>query len=138
MAYNEPDQFASAAGVGSGLRVWPRTIQPKTFASGSALLAKLTPVAFNSSTEFWVVWTNGGANDTGTIRGFVWPDDVQLDAGGEVLGQVLIEGKVHYDDIVLPAGEMQANLDTALITPGADGLSLRDRGIILQGIDKVR
>ena len=63
------------------------------------------------------------------IHGFVWPDDVQLDAGGEVIGNVLIEGQVHRDDIPVVAPATQSTLDAAL----ADG-EVRKRGLFIQGL----
>lgn len=131
MALNPNEQFASNS-VNAKLRVEAHTIQPKKFGSGSGTLAVLTPIAFNTSTNVWVVWTNGGANGTGTISGFVWSDDVVLDSDEEVLGNVLLEGKIHYDDIVLPGGELEADLQTALRS------GLRDKGIIVQGLTQFR
>lgn len=131
MALNPNEQFASNS-VDAKLRVEAHTIQPKKFGSGSGTLAVLTPIAFNTSTNVWVVWTNGGANGTGTIGGFVWSDDVVLDSDEEVLGNVLLEGKIHYDDIVLPGGELEADLQTALRS------GLRDKGIIVQGLTQFR
>lgn len=131
MAQNENELFSSNS-VDATLRVNAKTIQPKSFASGSGTLAGLTPVAFNTSTNLWVVWTNGGANGTGTISGFVWPDDVVLDASDEVTGQVLLEGKIHFDDIVVPSGETEANLKTAIRG------NLRALGLVVQGLTQVR
>lgn len=131
MAYN-PNELFSSASKADTLRVFPRAIQPKTFAAGSGTLAKLCPVAFNTSTNQWVVWTNGGANGTGTISGFVWPDAVVLDSDEEVIGNVLMQGRVHYADIPVPTGETADNLKTALRS-GPRGL-----GLIIEGLDQVR
>lgn len=132
MAYDGNEQFAATDPISRGLRVEPKTIQPKTFATGSGTLAALTPVAYNTSTNKWVVWTNGGSNGTGTVSGFIFPDAVTLNASKEVIGQVLIQGKIHYSDIVLPENEVEANLKTALRS-GPRGL-----GLIIQGLDLVR
>lgn len=134
MAYDPNEQFASSTGS-TKPSVANSRIQPKTFASGTDLLAVLTPVAYNTSTNQWVVWTNGGANGTGTIRGFVWEDEVQLVSGSEVLGNVLIAGDLNYDDIVLPSGESDANLKTAV---RAGSPSLRELGINILGLDQIR
>jgi hypothetical protein len=99
MATNQPELFSSAAGVGSGLRALAETTQPRLFATGSGTLAKLTPVAFNTSTLQWVPFDEGGSNGTGTIRGFVWPDAVVLDGSDEVIGNIMLAGKVHFDDL---------------------------------------
>lgn len=240
MAYDPNELFASQAGNGSGLRVEATTIQPKTFAAGTALLTLLTPLAFNTSTEKWVVWSGGtsevntitanatpatagtftltvdgavtaaiaynataaavqaalealpnvapgdvtaaatsganlgaasavvtltwggawagkdvaitiqtggltgnahvlatstagvASNGANQIKGFVWPNPVQLVSGSEVQGNVLLAGKLHYDDIPLPAGETQSVLDAALQT------NCRSLGLIVQGLGKVR
>ena len=136
MAYN-PNELYSDADVSPSPRIAAKRIGPKTFASGSGTLAKGTPVARSSATTFWVPWTNAGGNQTGTIRGFVWPDDVVLDSDEEVLGQVMLEGDLHYDDIPVPTGETAANMATALkVSPGvADGLpSCRELGLHIQGL----
>lgn len=101
-----------------------------TFASPAADIEYkvATPVARNSSTGHWVVWTNGGANDTGVIRGFVYRDSVNAVNGYETIGVVMIAGEVLATDVVLPAGETQGNLDTALAaikkTTGIDRLDV--------------
>lgn len=105
-------------------------IQPKTFASGSGTLAALTPVAYNTSTQKWVQWANGGANGTGSIMGFVWPDPVILDGANEVIGQVCMEGDIHFDDIPVVGGTL-AQLKTACET-------LRDLGFTIQGLPNFR
>lgn len=129
VAYGTNEQYASST-QGKRLRVQPTVIQPKTFAAGSGTLAPLTPVAYNTSTNKWVVWTNGGANGTGTIKGFVGLDAVVLDAANEVLGNVILGGIIHYEDIVLPSGESAGNLKTALTG------TVRQLGFTVQGLEK--
>lgn len=103
-------------------------------AAGSPTLARLTPVARNTSTGQWVAWTNGGANGTGTIKGFVWSDNdgLALDASDETLGVVMLEGQIHHDDVPVPSGESQGNLTTAL-----QAETLRELGIFVQGTDSL-
>ena len=72
------------------------------------------------------------SNGANQIKGFVWPNPVQLVSGSEVQGNVLLAGKLHYDDIPLPAGETQSVLDAALQT------NCRSLGLIVQGLGKVR
>lgn len=131
MATKKPELFSSAPGVGSGLRAWPTSLQPKLFATGSGTLAKLTPVAFNTSTKQWVPWDQDGTNGTDTIRGFLFPDKVTLDGGEEVIAQVMLNGKVHFDD--LPgATDVDPNA-----TAAGWNQALRDAqnwGLILEGI----
>lgn len=77
--------------------------------------------------------TAGGAapSDGGLIDGFLWAPDaphVGLLAG-ETHIQVFRQGLIHRDDIPVPSGESQSNLDSALLAS-----SLREKGINLQGI----
>lgn len=232
MAYDPNELLTTAAGIGSGLRVFPSSIQPKTFAQGSGTIAKATPVAFNDTTHKWNVWAGGvsevsqiiadatpatdgtftitingeetapidhdaiasvvetalellstvpageatvaevggglsDANDgvsitfsgslgeqdvdvqadftglTGNthvlstttegvsnrIDGFVWPDDVVLEAAAEVLGQVMLGGRIHVGDTVVPATETRGSLDAALRDK-----QVRDSGFIIEGL----
>lgn len=78
------------------------------------------------------VEAGASANGTNVIRGFVWPDAITLDSDEEVLGQVLVAGTVHYDDIALPSGETIPSLQTACRS------GLRERGIHVQGLSQVR
>lgn len=71
-------------------------------------------------------------NETHIIRGFIYPDSVVLDVDEEVLGNVMLEGKLHFDDIVLPTGETAANLKDACRS------GLRERGLIVQGLTEFR
>lgn len=133
MVYDPNELFSETPGTVSNLRVIPQVVQPKTFASGTALLPELTPLAFNTSLNQWVPWDADGPNETDSIRGFVWPDEVQLVDGKEVLGQVLMLGRLHVDDVDLsqtPGPETIADLKTELRN------NVRDRGLIIEGLDQ--
>lgn len=114
------------------LRMWPTVAQPKTVAgvSGAPLLARALPMAFNTSTNKWVVWTSGGANGTGTVSGFLM-DPVQTHATDDSLAQMMLGGEIHFDDIPVPSGETSANLKTSLRS-GPRGL-----GLTIVGLDQV-
>jgi len=133
MATKQPEFFSSAAGIGSGLRVEPGTIQPKLIdnIAGGPTLAKLTPMAFNTSTKKWVVWDQDGTNGASVVRGFIWPDAVVTDATDDVIGQLLLTGKIHFDD--LPA---MATVDGAATAAGWNQ-AMRDAqtyGLLVEGI----
>lgn len=133
MAYAENQLFSSASGKGSSLRCVPTSVQPKTFAGGTALIAPLTPVAYNTSTNLWVIWDQDGSNGTNVISGFVWPDGVQLVSGSEVLGQVVLGGRIHFDDIpVVTANYSAAQLKAAVQS------SVRSLGFIIEGLENFR
>lgn len=126
----QPKELYETSAIGGIKKVGPTRVMPKQFAAGTALLGYLIPVAFNTATNLWVVWTNGGATGTGTIRGFVGErKGVQLVAGGEVMGNVILGGYINYADIPVPAGETQGNLDTALLDAG-----LVTRGLFIRGL----
>ncbi len=115
-------------------RFWPTSIQVKSFKNIALgpTLAVGTPIAFDTSTLNWVVWAQAGTNGTNQIRGFVWPDDVKLDATNEVMGQVMMAGKLDYADVVLPAGETDPNLKLELQD------NLRQFGFHVEGLPEVR
>lgn len=134
MAYDPNQGFASAAGKGSSPRCFPTSVQPKTFASGTGTLAPLTAVAYNTSTDQWVVFDADGSNGTNVIKGFVWPDEATLVSGSEVLVQVAMGGRIHFDDIPLVSGSYNlAQLQAAVRSGG-----VRDLGFIIEGIDQFR
>ena len=131
MATNKPELFSSSAGVGSGLRAVATSQQPKLFKTGSGTLAKLTAVALNTSTLQWVPWDVLGTNGMNTIRGFVWSDEITLHGTDEVIGQVMLGGKVHFDD--LPANLGGAGAPTAAQVNAALR-AVHTYGLIVEGI----
>jgi hypothetical protein len=150
MAYDPNELFAEHEGLGSGLRVEAHTIQPKTFAQGEGTIPILAPVMFNTITGFWEIWSSDGGtgDEAGDIAGFLWPGQkvpagsgeakegtqggLELVSDAEVLGNVLLRGIVHFDDISLPDGEDLDDLKAACRK------GLREKGIIIQGLDQVR
>lgn len=126
MAIQNPDKFASTAGAVRGLRYSADSIQPKTFATGSATLAPLSPVAYNTSTGKHVLFQNGGANGTGTITGFLM-DELVLHASNDQIANVMLTGRVHLDDIPIQSGYNLAQLKTALAI-------VKTQGIIVEGL----
>lgn len=132
MAY-EPNQLLTHdESINPQKRAYSFQTNPKTLAPGSGVVEPLTPLAFNTSTNKWVVWSHNGSNGTGTILGFLWPDPVTLHSTLDVIGQVMLQGRVHFEDIVLPYGQSESNLKAALRSgPQA-------RGLEIQGLDQVR
>lgn len=76
-----------------------------------------TPMAYNTSTNEWVMWTNGGANGTGVVGAIVYPDKIVVDATNDVLAPLMLKGQIHIDDVLVPSGESAANLLAALKAP---------------------
>lgn len=137
MAYTANELFSSASGLGSGKNYTSLTSQAKTFApvSGGATLAALTPVAYNTSTNKWVKAVTGGSNGTSAIRGFLI-NPITLDDSGvgnaDVLGVVMLEGKIDYAAIPQGTYGTEAQLKAALQS------GPRDLGLIIEGLDSVR
>jgi len=116
---------------------------PQTFAAdaGAATVELVagTPVAFNTSTNLWVPWVQGGSNGIDIISGIVWPDSITILAtgGGEVIGSVMRRGEIHYEDFQLLAAQgTAAQLITAL-QEGGSAAALRTLGIDVKGLDLV-
>lgn len=243
MSYTANEGWATQAGVGSGLRCYAESIQPKTFASGTGTLAALTPVTYNTSTGFWqifrgqvnevntvtanatpasdgtwtltvngqttaamdhdidaagiqaalealsnvsvgdvtVAMTNGTdlgdssavaqiswggdlagqdititigtgsltgnvhvlatstaggadeANGTQLIQGFVWPDAITLSASGEVLGNVVLAGRIHVDDIPSEVDGVYGQVELLAALRSGD---VRRQGFIIEGLSQ--
>ena len=134
MALDSNELYASAS-KDPFPRIVPVHQYPKKFGAVASApeLAVGTPLAFDSDNDQWVVWSNGGTvTGVDTIRGFVYPLPVQLDASDEVLGIVMVAGEIHYDDIVLPSGETEADLKTAIRA------NLAARGLYVVGLTEVR
>lgn len=138
-----PRDLGSGPSVENPLqRVFPKDLQAKTFAANGAAatldLPPLTPVAYNTSTNLWVPWVNGGANGAGTILGFVWPHTITLYAtgGGETIGSVMLAGELHYEDIDLSAGGGTSSQLIAQLQ--VNNPSLRSINLDIRGLNKIR
>ena len=138
MTLQSRELFAGPSVVPVKPRMHAKSLMVLKLASGSSLLPVGTPLAKNSSTGFWVPFTQGGMNDTANIRAFVYEQDVQLNGSGEVLAVCLIEGEVYEADVntaairaVLLGSPSQGNVQTALV---AGTPTLRELGIIVRGL----
>ena len=122
------------------LRITPRYAAPKTFAaSGGASAVELkigNLVAYNTSTNLWVPWDPAGANGVNIIKGIVIePFTIKATGGGEVIGSVMLRGEAHYGDLTAVTGITATGTD---IQTALQGNSLREQGINIEGLDKIR
>lgn len=112
-------------------RIFPEAAQPKTFANvgGGPTLAMLTPVAVLTATGKWTLFINGAATGAQLIKGFIITEGgLKLDATNDVLGVVMLSGRIHIDDIPL-VGYTRPQLEAAIIAS-----RVRDQGIIVEGM----
>lgn len=147
MALDKTNLFSSST-TSAFPRVEAKEVRVKKFdaISGGKTLKVLHPVAYNTSTNLWVPLDGNGSNGTDTIKGFVYPEAIVLDDSGDtnldVLGNVLLAGEVHYDDILAlgtsdssPTGEIDA---TTAELKAACQQDTRTIGITVTGVEGVR
>lgn len=132
MAYDSNEQFVENDGKGSSPRA-QGLLKAATLAGGTGEIAALTPMAFNTSTEHWVVWDADGSNGTNSIKAFMGPDGHTLVSGAETIAQLYFDGVIHRDDIpIVAANYNQSQLDAALAS------TVRSLGFNIQGIADFR
>lgn len=131
MALATNELFSSSPG-NSGNRIQAERVAPKVFAAGSGTLAVGAPVSFNTSSGFWAPWTQAGSNGENVLKGIVFPDPIVLNAGGEVIGQVMLRGVIHADDVKAATTEADADVEAELREEA------RLLGIDVQGLTEVR
>lgn len=134
----DPNELFSTVSRGD---IQPRAvieaIQPKDFAGGAGddltdPLPALTPVAKNTSTGKWAPWDANGGNGLDVCRGFT-SEEVQLKNGVEVIGNVIMRGKIHYEDILAAVEARGVEVEADLLTELATTV-LRDAGILVYGL----
>ena len=114
--------------------IFPENAQPKTIGaiSGAPTLEVGYPMAYDDAELKWVPWIASGTSNTNVIKGFIYPVDVEASATTDVLGIIMLRGEIHYDSIILPSGEAEADLKLAL----QDGPLAR--GLVIRGLVEVR
>lgn len=115
----------------------PGAVGQVAFAAGSGTLPVGTPLYMDLTTGLYAKVVVGALAATNDIFGVVWPADVALSAGGEVLGTVMFRGQVDYNDLLalqvatVLAGTVQQLKDVCRKP------SNRERGINVVNIDKL-
>ncbi len=143
----ETNELYNSNTQGDQLRLYPADagIRPKMFAAvtGGATLVQGTPVAFNTSTNLWVVFEQGGSNGTNVISGILMEGGAINDSGSdntETLLNVMVAGRLHRDDVntaairaLLGGSPTEGNIDTAL-----RAASMREKNMHVEGLDQVQ
>lgn len=110
----------------------------KTFAAvaGAPTLQPGTAVGIDSTSKKFVPWTSGGAAaGTDLIKGIVWPNPIPTHATNDVLGNVMVAGEIHPDDILV--GPLSVGQEAALVTAlAAQAQALRDMGLWMNPLAK--
>jgi len=120
-------------------RMTPYRVHVKEFATaaGSPTYKKGTPVGVVTASGKWTDLDGNGVDGSEVISGFVYPDDIVADATDEVLGKVMIEGEVHYDD--LEAMRVATDIDaTSAELLAALRIGPRSLGLHVRGLTQVR
>ena len=86
-------------------------------------------LAYNTSTNKWVPWVDGGSNGTGTVSGIVGPRPVDALSAGEVLGNIALQGKFDFDALSSAADDVAADLAAALRVS-----TVREKGLIIENL----
>lgn len=128
----DPNELFSSNSPTAPSRIVAHRVAPKVFAAGSGTLNPGAPVSFNTSTGLWAPWTQAGTNGENILKGIVFPDAITLDAADEVIGQVMIEGIIHADDVKAATSELDADVEAELQAEA------RLLGIHVQGLTGVR
>jgi hypothetical protein len=129
-----PNELLSSASKAATKRFFPTSVQPKKFDPGAGTIPAGSMLAILTATGFLTLFEAGAVDGTEVMVGFAWPDDIVLDAADEVLGNVMMEGRVHVDDIIstttVPAGlETLAQIKTEL------SVSARALNFVVEGYD---
>jgi len=131
--YNTPDMWDSDD-LTAYPRILPKHVREVTLAAvtGAPTYTVGTPLAVDSVSGEFVIWSAGGTNDNDKIKAFLYPRDVDTHATNASLVVVLEAGDIHYDDIELPTGESAADLMAALKHE-----ELRMRGLRIKGLSGI-
>jgi hypothetical protein len=136
MALTDGELFSESDGATGPLRVIPTKIMPKQIAATAIVLAKLTPMAYNTATNEWAPWDANGANDLDTIRGYLM-EEVEIDAADSQIANIMLAGTIHYEDILAAVEangvEVEADLQTELRSAVQRGM-----GIFIEGLTQVK
>lgn len=107
----------------SSLRFYPKDVRVVQLAAQSDTdpLPLGMPLMSTGSDGVVDIWSSGASD----LVGFLWPCVADPSTAGEVFISVMTRGDFHKDDVVLPDGESQGDLDDAL----------KDSKLAIRGLD---
>ena len=147
MALGTNELFASRDFSGRPRMVVERNKVGTILGGGVAAAATLpvgSPLAYDTTVGGWVPYTQGGANGSGVIAGFVAHASVLVDATDDVQAVIMLAGEVHADDIntsdirtavALASG---AALTEGNLTAALKVSALRDKQLHVRGLADVQ
>lgn len=129
-----PDEYYSSTNGPVTPPVDATHIMPQEFGPGTALLPVLCMVAFDTANGYYTPWDPAGANGVEVFKGLLWPGELQLEAGGEKIAQVLLAGTVRREDVVVAPGVVATDpqIDAELQA------NARTLGIFVQNLEDIR
>lgn len=116
----------------------PGAVDKVAFAAGSGTLPVGTPVYVAVATGLYAkIDPSVALGATNDIFGIVWPADITLNAGGEVLGTIMTRGAVDFAElealrVAAVLGGTNQQLKDVCRKP-----SNRERGIRIENLDKL-
>jgi hypothetical protein len=130
MALQSEELFETVGTQAARLRIVPTLngTAVKSFATGSGTIKRGTPVGVVTASKLLALWDSGNSPAGTNVIEAIVLDDVVLNGSGEVPGRVMLQGEIHVDDIVYPAGESITTLRTEYAASG-----LREKGLIIRG-----
>lgn len=97
------------------------------------LVVTMDQVGISAGSDGVFSESTAGVDGTAILAGFLWPDELQLLASNESLGQVMLKGRIHFDDIPVSAGNYtEAQLKASLRSDA------RKLGYIIEGLADFR
>lgn len=132
MALNANEQVSTAT-YSPKSRIVAKSVRPKNFAAGSGTIAKLTPLAFNTSTNLWVPWKQTVTSEVSTLvgTGTISGGNYTITVNGETTAaiahsanaatiQAALEalGGIDQGDVTVTGGPMSTNTNAVLTWGG--------------------
>lgn len=99
--------------------------------AGSNITGSINSSSITGGGSVTLIQTNGAnPNGLNIIRGFAWEDDIVLAAGGEVIGTVMLGGRLLFSSIPVVSGLYTAEQLAAGLKTG----TVRKDGFIIEGL----
>ena len=130
MALTDGELFSESDGASGVLRFYATKVMPKQIAATAIVLAKLTPMSFNTASGEWAPWDANGANGLDTIQGFL-TEEAAIDTDSTIRN-IMLAGTIHYEDMLAAVEANGVEVEADLLTE-IRSQHLRSIGIHVEG-----